>query len=260
MFNTETVRALLLSLGAGLSTLLGALIVVFVKGKSEKLVTASLGFAAGVMVSVSFLDMLPLATDLLTKEFNATIGIVISVASLLLGVGLASGLDKLVPHEHGQKGEGEASHGNMYRLGMMSMLAISIHNFPEGIATFMAGISDSSVGLSIAVAIALHNIPEGISVAMPIYFATGNKKRAFLFTFLSGISEPIGALLAYFVLQPFINDALLGVLFSIVAGIMLYISIEELIPSSRQYGFTRLALAATFGGICLMPLTHIIGA
>jgi len=252
-------RALLLSLGAGLSTLLGALVVVFTKKKSEKLVTVSLGFAAGVMVSVSFLDMLPLATDLLAQQYNKATGVVISVASLLLGVGIASGLDKLVPHEHG-KTEGENSHGNIYRLGMMSMLAIAVHNFPEGIATFMAGMSNPSIGLTIAVAIALHNIPEGISVAMPIYFATGNKKRAFLYTLLSGISEPVGALLAYSVLQPFISNTLLGVLFSIVAGIMLYISIEELIPSSRQYGFTRLALTATFAGICLMPLTHVIGA
>lgn len=260
MLKTDIMRALLLSLGAGLSTLLGALVVVFTKKKSEKLVTVSLGFAAGVMVSVSFLDMLPLATDLLAQQYNKAIGVVISVASLLLGVGIASGLDKLVPHEHGKTGEDENSHGNIYRLGMMSMLAIAVHNFPEGIATFMAGMSNPSIGLTIAVAIALHNIPEGISVAMPIYFATGNKKRAFLYTLLSGISEPVGALLAYTVLQPFISNTLLGVLFSIVAGIMLYISIEELIPSSRQYGFTRLALTSTFAGICLMPLTHVIGA
>lgn len=256
MQTQDAFRALLLSLGAGLSTLLGALMVIFVKGRSEKLVTVSLGFAAGVMVSVSFLDMLPAATNALTIWAGRQMGVVLSVVALLLGVFIATGLDRLVPHEY-KKGE-EKSHGNMYRLGMMSMLAIGVHNFPEGIATFMAGVSDVKLGLSIAVAIALHNIPEGITVAMPVYFATGNKKRAFMYTFLSGISEPIGALLAYLVLRPFLNDLMLGVVFGIVAGIMLYIAIEELIPSSRQYGFTRLALTATFAGICMMPLTHVI--
>ncbi len=256
MQTQDAFRALLLSLGAGLSTLLGALMVIFVKGRSEKLVTVSLGFAAGVMVSVSFLDMLPAATNALTVWAGRQMGVVLSVAALLAGVFIATGLDRLVPHEH-KKGE-EKSHGNMYRLGMMSMLAIGVHNFPEGIATFMAGVSDVKLGLSIAVAIALHNIPEGITVAMPVYFATGNKKRAFMYTFISGISEPVGALLAYLVLRPFLNDLLLGVVFGVVAGIMLYIAIEELIPSSRQYGFTRLALTATFAGICMMPLTHVI--
>lgn len=249
-------RALLFSLAAGLSTLLGALIVFIVKGKSEKAVTASLGFAAGVMISVSFLDMLPNAADALSQWAGPQLGVICMIASLVAGVLVAAGIDHFVPHEH-LEGQ-EQSHGNMYRLGMMSMLAIAVHNFPEGIATFMAGISDAKLGLSIAVAIAMHNIPEGITVAMPVYYATGNKKRALWFTFLSGISEPLGALLAFLVLRPFINDLLLGFVFGLVSGIMLYIAIEELIPSSRQYGYTRLALFSTIAGICIMPLTHIL--
>lgn len=138
------------------------------------------------------------------------------------------------------------------------MLAIGLHNFPEGIATFMAGYEDITLGISIAVAIALHNIPEGIAVAMPIYFAIGSKSKAVKYTLLSGIAEPIGALLAFLVLRPFINDFVLGVIFCAVAGIMIYISIEELIPSSRQYGHDRAALVATLAGICLMSLTHLI--
>ena len=252
----DSLQALLLSFGAGMATMLGALIVIFIKSKSEKIVTVSLGFAAGVMVGVSFTDMLPNATSALSEWAGQRMGVVLSVAALILGVLIATGLDRLVPHEHSC--DGEASHGNIYRLGMMSMLAIGVHNFPEGIATFMAGISDVKLGLSIAVAIAMHNIPEGITVAMPIYFATGNRKRALFYTFLSGISEPIGALLAFLLLRPFLNELMLGIVFGMVAGIMLYIAIEELIPSSRQYGYTRLALTATFAGICLMPLTHVI--
>ncbi|MDL2218214.1 zinc transporter ZupT [Christensenellaceae bacterium OttesenSCG-928-M15] len=254
---TQALHALLLSVGAGLSTLLGALIVIFVKGPSEKLVTGSLGFAAGVMLSVSFLDMFPEAIKALSAATNDKLGVVLTVAALIVGVLVGALLDKLVPHEKDE--HDEKSHGNMYRLGMMSMLAIAVHNFPEGIATFAAGLSDVALGATIALAIALHNIPEGISVAMPVYFATGSRKKAFFYAFISGISEPVGAVLAYFLLMPFLSDMLLGFLFAFVAGIMLHIAIEELIPASRQYGYTRLALFMTFAGICLMPLTHIIG-
>ncbi len=249
-------RALLFSLAAGLSTLFGALVVFFVKGKSEKAVTASLGFAAGVMISVSFLDMLPNAAAALSEWAGPKLGVICMIGALVVGVLIAAGIDHFVPHEH-LEGQ-EQSHGNMYRLGMMSMLAIAVHNFPEGIATFMAGISDAKLGLSIAVAIAMHNIPEGITVAMPVYYSTGNKKRALMFTFLSGISEPMGALLAFLLLRPLINDLVLGFVFGLVSGIMLYIAVEELIPSSRQYGYTRLALFSTIAGICIMPLTHIL--
>lgn len=249
--------ALLMAVGAGLSTLLGALVVMLVKGKSEKLVTVSLGFAAGVMISVSFLDMYPNAEAALSAWAGGNWGTLLTVATIVCGVLIGLLLDRLVPHEEDAH-EGK-SHKNMYRLGMMSMLAIAVHNFPEGIATFAAGYSDTALGFTVALAIALHNIPEGISVAMPVYFATGNKKKAFLYAFMSGISEPIGALLAYLLLMPILNDLVLGIVFGIVAGIMLYIAIEELMPASRQYGHARLALAATFAGICLMPLTHSIG-
>ena len=137
-------------------------------------------------------------------------------------------------------------------------LAIALHNFPEGIATFMAAYKDVELGIAIAFAIALHNIPEGVSVAMPIYYATGSKSKALKYTFISGITEPIGAILAFLILKPFINDAVLGGIFAFVAGIMIYICIEELLPSSRQYGYNNHALIATFVGICIMPLTHVI--
>ncbi|MDL2235425.1 zinc transporter ZupT [Christensenellaceae bacterium OttesenSCG-928-L17] len=253
----QAFHSLLLSLAAGLSTLIGALIVVLIKKKSDRLITAALGFAAGVMISVSFLDMYPNAQTALTNHAGQAWGTLLTVLALLGGVMIGLLLDKLVPHEEDAH-EGK-SHGGMYRLGMMSMLAIAVHNFPEGIATFAAGVADTRLGISVALAIALHNIPEGISVAMPVYFSSGNRKKTFLATFLSGISEPIGALLAYFFLMPFLNDLLLGIVFSIVCGIMLYIAIEELMPVSRSYGYPRLALASTFAGICLMPLTHILG-
>lgn len=262
MFEDGAIRALILSTLAGLSTMIGALIIVFAKKKdekkNEKLVTISLGFAAGVMVSVSLTDLFPIAHDSLTSFFGNTLGVLLAVVFLVAGMFLAAMLDRLVPHQEFDENIGEAPHKNLLRVGFVSMLAIGLHNFPEGIATFMAGYENATLGFSIAIAIAFHNIPEGIAVAMPIYFGSGSRKKAFGYTFLSGIAEPIGALLAFLVLRPFLNGAVLGAVFSLVAGIMIYIAVEELIPSSRQYGHDRMALIATLTGIAAMPLTAII--
>lgn len=257
MFEEAAIRALILSFLAGMSTMLGALIIFITNKKSEKLVTVSLGFAGGVMISVSFTDLLPNANTLLIAYAGEKTAVLLGVVFLLVGVLLAAMLDKFVPHEEEPDGDGKV-HENLFRVGFISTLAIGLHNFPEGIATFMAGYENIALGISIALAITMHNIPEGISVAMPIYFATGSKAKAFKYTFLSGIAEPVGALLAFLILKPYINDLTLGMIFGVISGIMLYIAIEELIPSSRQYGYTREALIATFAGIVLMPLTHII--
>lgn len=258
MFTDTAIRALGLSLASGLATMLGALIIFITRKKSEKLLTVSLGFAAGVMICVSFVDLFPNAVSSITAYTNQRLGIFLSIVFLAVGLLIAASLDRFVPHQEFDENSGEKPHQNLYRVGFVSMLAIGLHNFPEGIATFIAGYDNAALGLSIALAIAIHNIPEGLTVAMPTYFATGSKRKALKYTFLSGISEPIGAFLAFFILRPFINDMLLGGIFGIVTGIMLYIAIEELIPSSRQYGHDRHALVATFAGICLMPLTHII--
>lgn len=258
MFSYEAYRALLLSFLAGMSTILGAFFIYIKTKDTERLVTISLGFAAGVMVSVSFSDLFPNANMLLIQYAGDKMGVILGVFFLAVGILLAAGIDHFVPHQEYDETTGEASHKDLFRVGFVSTIAIGLHNFPEGIATFMAGYENAALGISIALAIALHNIPEGVSVAMPIYYATGSKKKAFQYTFLSGVAEPIGALLAFLILRPFINDISLGAIFAIVAGIMVYISIEELIPSSRQYGHDREALIATFIGICIMPLTHVL--
>lgn len=258
MLEPNTVRALSLSFIAGMSTLLGAFILFISNKKSEKLVSVSLAFAAGVMISVSFSDLFPNANRYLIDYCGEFWGILWGVLFLAAGVLFASLLDRFVPHQEHIDGDDGRAHENLFRVGFVSTLAIALHNFPEGIATFMAGYEDATLGISIAIAITMHNIPEGITVAMPVYFATGDKWKAIKYTFLSGIAEPAGALLAFLVLRPFINHLVLGFLFSSISGIMLYISIEELIPSSRQYGYTREALTATFIGICLMLLTRAI--
>ena len=257
MFEENVIRALVLSLLAGLSTLLGAMIIFFYKGKSNKLISASLGFAAGVMLSVSFSDLYPHAQNLLTGYAGKTAGVLLSIGFLILGICLALFIDRFVPHEKYDEKTGDRPHADLFRLGFISMIAIGLHNFPEGIATFIAAYKDSSLGITVAIAIALHNIPEGLAVAMPIYYATGKKGKALKYCALSGFAEPAGALASFLILRPFINDVLLGAIFAFVAGIMIYISIEELIPSSRQYGHDRLAVFSTIAGICTMLLTHL---
>ena len=257
MLEERALIALLLSLVAGMATLLGALIIFITKSKSEKILSASLGFAAGVMLSVSFLDLWTQSQTSLKGYMGNRLGVILSVVFLLLGILFALGIDQFVPHDQAEPNANDKPHQNLYRVGFVSMLAIAFHNFPEGIATFSAGYENLTMGISIALAISMHNIPEGITVAMPIYYATGKKKDAIKYTFISGMAEPLGALLAFLVLRPFINSFNLGAIFAIVAGIMIYICIEELIPSSRQYGHPRLALFATFAGIIIMPLSHV---
>lgn len=257
MLDKQALFALGISVIAGMSTLLGALIIFITDSKSERTITLSLGFAAGVMISVTFTDLFPGSQNFFFEAVGQKKGILLSVLFLIMGILIGMGIDYFVPHEEYDEENQEKPHQNLYRVGFVSMMAIMLHNFPEGIATFMAGYQDITLGITIAIAITLHNIPEGISVALPIYFATGSKKQALKYTFLSGIAEPVGAFLAFIVLRPFINDLVLGAIFGIVGGIMLYISLEELIPSSRQYGYKRLALFSTFAGICLMPLSHL---
>jgi ZIP family zinc transporter len=143
-------------------------------------------------------------------------------------------------------------------MGLFSALAIAIHNFPEGLATFMGAINDPKLGISIAVAIAIHNIPEGIAVSVPVFFATGDKKKAFMYSFLSGLSEPVGALIGYFILRSFLNDALFGLVFAGVAGIMVYISLDELLPTAEKYGKHHIAITGLIAGMMVMAISLVL--
>ena len=146
----------------------------------------------------------------------------------------------------------------LLRMGIFTALAISIHNFPEGLATFMSALQDPQIAIAVAIAIAIHNIPEGIAVAMPIYYATGNRKKAFLFSFLSGLTEPIGALIGYLIFLPIMSDLVFGIVFASVAGIMVFISLDELLPASREYGKPYLSMYGLIGGMLIMALSLLL--
>ncbi|AYE35337.1 zinc transporter ZupT [Clostridium septicum] len=256
MFSNHCLMPLILSSLAGMSTVIGAFIVFFSKSKNKKLICFSLAFSAGVMISVSFTDLFSTAEETLRKSQGNLKGICYTILFLVIGAFIAMLIDMFIPEEPrliaSQRGN------KLYRVGFVSMIALMIHNFPEGVATFVSGYENTTLGITIALAIALHNIPEGISIAMPIYYSTGSKLKAFKYTFVSGLAEPIGALLALLFLRPFINEIILAIIFAIVSGIMLYISFEELIPTARKYGYDKLYIFSIFLGICIIPLSHVL--
>ena len=250
--------ALLFSLLAGLSTSIGSLPALFAPRKGWAFLSVSLGFSAGVMILISIGDLMPAAAALLSRPGEGPAGGVRMVASTVIGMLLASGVDLLAPEtaEPSRAAGAPSPPGTngLRRIGSVSAAAIVLHNFPEGVATFMAGCHSTALGLPVALAVALHNIPEGIAVSVPVRFGTGSRARALLAATLSGLSEPLGALLAALVLAPVMSDALLGVLFGATAGIMLCLSFSELLPASRKYGPPGLSLAGVLAGVTVMSL------
>lgn len=257
-----------LTLFAGLSTGVGSALAFFAKKTNTRFLAVSLGFSAGVMIYVSMIEIMVKSRDSLTLAYGAKWGGWATILSFFAGIVLIALIDKVIPkaenpHElhkvedmaaAGRK-ELHPDHHKLMRTGLFTALAIGIHNFPEGIATFIAGLQDPLIAIPIAVAIAIHNIPEGIAVSVPVYYATGSKRKAFFFSFLSGLSEPIGAIVGFVLLKPFLNDTLFGVVFGMVAGIMVYISLDELLPSAREYGEPHLSIYGLVAGMAVMAIS-----
>ena len=259
-----------LTLFAGLSTGVGSALAFFTKRTNTRFLAFALGFSAGVMIYVSMTEILTKAQRALTEVVGNRMGSWLSVAAFFGGMIAVMLIDKFVPsfenpHEahrveelnpHSARNAHEKN--DLIRIGTLTALAIAIHNFPEGIATFMAGLHDPSLGIPIAVAIAVHNIPEGIAVSVPIYYATGERKKAFWLSFLSGLAEPVGALLAWFVLAPFLSGTLFGVIFAGVAGIMVFISIDQLLPAARKYGEHHISIYGLILGMAVMAVSLLL--
>ncbi len=242
----------LLTFIAGFSTLIGN-ILIFIKVKNtNKFICASLAFASGVMFIISVIDLIPESLSLLCIKYNFPFPIFICLLFIVLGIIISMLVDYYLPSDNFYE------NSSLYKVGIISMIAIILHNIPEGIATFIAGSSDKNLAINLTIAIALHNIPEGISIAVPIYFATKNKLKAFLYTLVSALSEPFGALLAYLFLSKFITDSFLGILFAIIAGIMMQISICELLPASKKYKNLKITTIFFIIGIFFMLIKFII--
>jgi ZIP family zinc transporter len=247
---------------AGLATGIGSLAAIFAKRTNRSFLAASLGFSAGVMIYVSFVELLPGGGELLQSTHGTTAGSWLTVLSFLGGmIGIAV-IDFLVPTAENPHDAAlvedlsmETPFPELQRVGLLTALAIAIHNFPEGLATFASALYDVKVGIPIAIAIALHNVPEGISVAIPIYYATGSRKRAFWYSFLSGLAEPIGALLGFFVVRAYWSDGLLGIIDAAVAGVMVFVSLDQLIPNAKKYEQGHYAVYGLICGMALMAFT-----
>ncbi len=290
-----------LTVFAGMATGIGSAIAFTAKRTNYRFLSIATGFSAGVMLYVSFVEIFFKGVDSLTATYGDYWGHWVNLAAFFGGILLIGIIDVLIPtaenpHEphseeeaaclydssapipdfkavHSQREGGVEPNTHdhslrerkLMRMGLFTALAIAIHNFPEGLATFLAALQDPKLGVAIAVAVALHNIPEGVSVSVPIFYATGNRKKAFFYSVLSGLSEPLGAIIAYAALLLLVGgetgvipSQVMGILFGVVAGIMVYISLDELLPTSRAYGKGHDSLFGLVGGMLVMAVSLIL--
>ena len=218
------------------------------------------------MIYVSFVEIFVKAKDSLVSIHGDKLGTIYTVVSFFGGIALIAIIDKLIPSQENpheirdveEISDNSKRNKSLMRMGLFSALAIAIHNFPEGIATFSAGLTDPTIAIPIAFAIAIHNIPEGIAVSVPIYFATGSRKKAFIYSFLSGLTEPLGAILGYVLLRQLFDENIFGVLFAGVAGIMVFISLDELLPTAGKYGKHHHAIYGLIAGMAVMALSLVL--
>lgn len=265
---TDFLIAFGLTLFAGLATGIGGAFAFFAKHTNKKILSIGLGFSAGIMIYVAFIEMFQTAQINITAALGDKLGGWITILSFFTGIGVIAIIDSLIPsfenpHEVHKLEEMNdkkkaAKFKKLYRVGIFTAIALAIHNFPEGIATFVSAVVDIKLGIAIAIAIAIHNIPEGIAISIPIYYSTGNRKKAFWYSFLSGLTEPLGALLAYVILYNYCSDLVLGIVFAIVAGIMIFISLEELLPAARENGDGHLAIWGLIAGMAVMAISLLI--
>ena len=257
---------------AGLSTGIGSALAFYTKRTNKTFLSAALGFSAGVMIYVSMIEIFPKARESLELVYGPSKGYWVTTIGFFAGIALIALIDRFVPeaqnphempdvNEMATTSETAKAHeeATLMRMGLFSALAIAIHNFPEGLATFVGALQDPALGISITVAIAIHNIPEGIAVSIPIYYATGSKRKAFRYSFLSGLSEPVGALVGYFLLRNFLHDAMFGIIFAVVAGIMVYIALDELLPTAEKYGqHHHVGIYGLIAGMAVMALSLLL--
>ncbi len=268
MFTGNLIFAFGLTILAGLSTGIGSMMALVANKTSTRFLSSSLGFSAGVMIYVSLIEIFNKARFGLAAKLGTAEGSWLAAVSFFAGIFVIALIDKLVPgidNPHEIKiiesiSDTKAAENfkGLYRTGLFMAMAIGIHNFPEGLATFTAAIKDFRIGVPIGFAIAIHNIPEGIAVSVPVFYATGSRKKAFWLSFLSGIAEPLGALIGYIILSNFMSDIVSDIIFAAVGGIMVFISIDQLLPSAEKYGKHHYAVYGFIAGMIVMALSLLL--
>lgn len=248
---------LLLTALAGLSTGIGSAIAYFIRKPKIVYLSFSLGFSAGVMIYISFMELLPKSIE--------KVGEALSVVAFFAGIVFIGLIDFMIPeaknpHHHKELSDVEnvEEDESLLRTGLFTALAIGIHNFPEGLAIFATTLSDIKLGVFISIAIAIHNIPEGISVSIPLFYATGNRNKAFVYSFLSGVSEPVGAIIGFLILMPFLSEVFISSLLASVAGIMVYISVDEILPTAHRSGHGHSVVLGIVLGMLIMALSLLM--
>lgn len=249
--------AFTLSFLAGAASAVGGLCSFFIKKENLAVLAVGLGFSAGVMLYVSFMEILPHSQQMLGSLYGVRPGQWMAVGLFFLGTAIAWGVDRCLPPLH-VKEETLAQSAKLKQTGLFTALALTLHNFPEGLATFFSALDSVTLGFSIALAVAIHNIPEGIAVALPIYHSTGSRTKAFWASAASGMAEPVGAIVGYFILHAVLQEAVLGILFAVVAGIMVYLALDELLPTAHDYGHGHQVISGVLGGMVLMALVLLI--
>ena len=233
--------AFLLTMIAGLSTGVGSLIAFFAKRTNTKFLSAALGFSAGVMIYISFMELMPEALGMLSENFSPRMSNIYMLIAFFSGTSFIALIDFLIPEDE-----------NPHEIHRVMALAISSHNFPEGLATFASALGNIDIAIPIVIAIAIHNIPEGIAVSVPIYQATGSHKKAFWYSLLSGMAEPVGALIGFLFLLPFWTPTIHALLLAFVSGIMVFISFDELLPGAEKYGHHHYGIGGVITGMAVM--------
>jgi ZIP family zinc transporter len=265
--------ALLLTMLAALPTGIGGLLAILTKKTNSKFLATSLGFSAGVMIYVSMIELFSKAKESLTVSYGQRNGNLVAMIAFFGGMFFISILNNLITEEPNSRGveatvyaldhsEVTLKRGQqvkeLMQVGLFTAIAVSIHNFLEGLVTFVSALQDLSVAIPVVAAIALHNIPEGIAVAVPIYLATGKRVKAFLYSFLSGLAEPLGAIIGFLFFSSFLTDAFFGIIYAMIAGIMVFVSFDELLPAAREYGEHHLSVYGLIGGMFVMAINMLL--
>lgn len=250
--------AIILTAFAGLSTSIGGIIAFFSKNTNKRFLAFTLGLSAGVMMYVSFMELLTKAIATLGELYGGKTGTTYAILTFFGGIIVAALIDRLIPEQKlGISMEEEISKNSLMRTGLVTALAIGVHNFPEGMATFVSSLQSPAMAIPVVVAIAIHNIPEGIAVAIPVYFATGSKAKGFLYSFFSGLAEPIGAVVGWVILMPYVCDTMIAYVFAAIAGVMVFISIDELLPSAQECSQNHIATYGFMLGMVIMAASLI---
>ena len=249
--------AFTLSFLAGAASAIGGLLSFFIKKENLSALAVGLGFSAGVMIYISFMEILPHAQTALGTLYGSEKGPWLTAILFFAGIFIACGVGRRLPPLH-VKEDTLRQTAKLKQTGIFTAVALTLHNFPEGLATFFSALDSATLGFSIALAVAIHNIPEGIAVALPVYHSTGSRQKAFWASAASGMAEPVGAVAGYFILDYFLHEGILGVLFAVVAGIMVYLALDELLPTAHDYGHGHQVISGVISGMVLMAVVLLV--